>query len=473
MKSDSIKVDFIGQSADGVTGSCYLVNFGEKKILLDYGLFQSSNIVENYKINHARKKGFKPKEIDYIFISHANIDHCGAIPELFAKGCTAKVYVPEGNRELIKMMLIDSVKIMESDAEKLSKQRGMKATLLYTLDDVDAAIANFVELPIGERIEIDENLEVKYYHAHHIINAAQIVLYFGGEIEKRLCYTGDIGSPTIYKPYLHDIEFPHEYCDILIGESTYGADKRNHSVRDRKKDDEKLESYIEDVCIHSCGKMLIPVFAMDRLQNILTELYLIFGEKDFHVPIVIDTPLGTNVTNLWKDIIPVDKELWDKVIHWENIRFVTDWNDSVGYQESDEPMVILSSSGMLTNGRSVSWAKKLLVKANCCIAFCGYSSEDSLASKIKNSKDYKKIEIEGRKYKNECKVIILNSFSSHACRSELVEAYTERYNYGKLYLVHGDEDAKLSIAEEVNRINGDNGKTCRAIVGCIGGAARM
>lgn len=473
MKNDSVKVDFIGQSADGVTGSCYLISFKDKKILLDYGLYQSSNIVDNYKINHSRKKELKPKEIDYIFISHANIDHCGAIPELFARGCDAKVYIPKGNRELIKMMLLDSVKIMESDAEKLTKQRGMKAVPLYTVDDVSSAMANFIELPFGERTEICDGLDVRYYNAHHIINAAQIMLYFDCGIEKRLCYTGDIGSPTIYKPYISDIEFPHEYCDILIGESTYGADKRNHSVRDRKKDDEKLESYIEDVCINSCGKLLIPVFAMDRLQNILTELYLIFGENDFHVPIVIDTPLGINVTNLWKDIIPKDNDLWDKVIHWENIRFVSDWNDSVGYQESDEPMIILSSSGMLTNGRSVSWAKKLLPRGNCCIAFCGYSSEDSLASKIKNSKDYKKIEIEGRKYKNECKVIILNSFSSHACRSELVEAYSERYNYGKLYLVHGDEDAKLSVAEEVNRINGNKGKTCRAIVATIGGTARM
>ncbi|MBO5969814.1 MAG: MBL fold metallo-hydrolase [Clostridia bacterium] len=446
-----IKVEFLGRSATDVTQSCYQVTSENHTILLDYGLYQDQNPIENYKVNHTRIKEVRPRKLDYIFISHANIDHCGALPELYRRGCTAKIIVPSGNKDLIHLMLKDSAKIMAADAEKLKKIYKMKAYPLYTEDDIAECMEHMEEFPFGEDIDLG-GMSFRFYPAHHIVNAAQIYLEFQVEngAPKRILYTGDIGSPSIDKLYVEPFAYPQGHIDLVIGESTYAGDQRVHQVRDREKDKEKIRTIVKETCLESGGKVLFPVFALDRLQVILTVLYEVFGDNpDFKIPIVVDTPLGISVCQMWEDLIPCGRELWDKVMKWDNIRFTTAWEESIEHQKSKGPMIILASSGMCTNGRSVVWVKNLLASEQNHICFCGYSAEGSLAAKIKEgSSKNPTLQVEGRNVPNRAKITSLFSFSSHACRSELMQYYSG-LRYGKLCLVHGDQDDKLAFGMEL------------------------
>lgn len=472
-KKKKITIEFLGRSSSDVTQSCYKITTDEKTILLDYGLYQGTNIVDNYKVNHSRYKGLRPKEIDCILISHANIDHCGALPWLYAHGCTAPVYIPKGNRELILTMLYDSAKIMASDALKLTKNH-MDATPLYVEADIKKLESFFVECDFGKTYFLDDNTSFKMISAGHIVNSAQIILYCKeGEQVKRLVYTGDIGSPIIDRPYVVPYESP-EFADILIGECTYSAETRGHNIRDRRKDIEKIMAVVNTACIENHSRVLFPVFSMDRLQTILTVLYEIYGDDpEFKIPIVIDTPLGIKVTKLWESIICKDEDLWQRVMNWKNIVMVELWEDSAGLQESSTPCIVLASSGMCTNGRSVAWCKRLLPDPHAHICFCGYSSEESLAQKIKDGKNNKFIEIEGSRVRNLCGITSLFSFSSHASRQELLELYGERLNYGTLCLVHSEFESKNSFAEDVRKKLSASGKSSRVIAVQDGYSTRM
>lgn len=463
MNKKGIKVEFLGRSASEVTQSCYKVSCSECTILLDYGLYQGANILDTYRVNHEKMKGLRPKDIDFILISHANIDHCGALPWLFAHGCTAKVYIPRGNRDLIFTMLYDSAKIMLSDSLKLSKHN-MNSTPLYDENDIKKLESFVEEIDFGKVVKLTDNVSFKMISAGHIVNSSQIVLYYDeGELVKRIVYTGDIGSPVIERPYVAKYEYP-EYADLLIGECTYSSGLRVDKASDRAKDIEKIKAIVQSTCIDNKSRVLLPVFSMDRLQTILTVLYQIYGDDPcFRVPVVIDTPLGAKVTKLWDSIIYKDQMLWQKVIGWRNIVMLDLWDDSMAFQASNQPCIVLASSGMCTNGRSVAWCKRLLPDEKAHICFCGYSADGSLAQRIKDGKKNKYIEIEESYVPNRCGVTSLFSFSSHACRNDLLDLYGEKLNYGTLCLVHSEMESKKEFAVAVKDRLADSGRSSKVV----------
>lgn len=462
-KEKKIKVEFLGKSSNEVTQSIYKISMNDYTLLLDYGLYQCQDPVDNYKINHTRIKGIKPKEINYIFISHANIDHVGALPFLYRNGCTATTYIAKGNYDLLKIMLADSFKIMETEAIKLSNKHHIKASSLYNEEDIAACLSHIQECDFNQKIQVNDDISVEFISAHHIINSAQILLQLNNNgVIKRITYTGDIGSPVIPKPYILPFKAP-DFCDLLIGECTYSGDARNHHVRDRAKDLEKIETIVNTTCIENKGKVLFPVFSLDRLQSILTMLYQLYSSNpDFKIDIVIDTPLGIKITDLWEDILQIDNQLWSEVINWKNIKYAKTWEDSLCCQHSQDPMIILASSGMCTNGRSVAWVKNLLPGSKNFICFCGFSSEDSLASKIKNGKDNKFIHVEGKPVANRCNVITLFSFSSHACQEELLNLYST-LNYITICLVHSESKSKIAFAEKLKEKLSKENKSAKVV----------
>lgn len=449
MKKNNISIKFVGESATDVTGSCHMITFNKRNLLLDYGLFQDNNILNSYKINHKKIKGLKYKNIDYVFISHMNIDHFGKLPELYHNGCNAEVFIPKNTKELMRIMLLDSLKIMDGDSEFLKRKYGISANPLYSEEDIERCLEHTHECDFNKKMTISEDISVKFISAGHIINSAQIILYLkNGNIIKKIGYTGDIGSRVIDHKYVEHLT-ELEQVDVLIGECTYSKKGRPNKSSDREKDREKLECVINQSCIEKKSKVLIPVFSLDRLETILTEIYYIYGnDKEFKIPIIIDTPLGIKIYKLWSSIIDKDKELWNNILNWENVKLSDEWSDSLIYQNSSEPMIILASSGMCNAGRSVAWAKKLLPNSNSYICFCGYSSSETLATKIKDGKKNKVILIEGEKIPNKCGVISLFSFSSHMCHDELIDYYTS-VQYNKLYLVHSDFGYKALFTNEL------------------------
>lgn len=459
--TNNIKVECLGKSASEVTQSIYQLTALGKRIILDYGLYQCSSPVDSYKVNHSVIKEIDPKKIDYIIISHSNIDHCGALPVLYGRGCTAPIYVARGNKAIIRLMLYDSAKIMESDSKKLEAS-GMNACPLYGPAEIERCLTFMFERDFDEEFSLCHGIMCEFTHAGHIVASAQIRLTFNFDgLVKRVHYTGDIGSPYIGKYYVHRLEAPDK-CDLLIGECTYSGEKRKHSLKDREKDLEKIEAIIGRLAESGKGKILIPVFALDRLQMMLTLVHDIYERRGFEIPVVVDTPLGASICDIWGDVIEEDQDAWDSVLDWHKLYFTGDFEDSKSWRESDRPAVVLASSGMCTNGRSVAWVKKLLPDADSHVIFCGYSAEDTIAQKIKDDKDNRFIKIDGQILANKCGITILNSFSSHACREELMSVY-RKAQYNRLVLVHSDFDSKCVFAEELRGHLADDGRTSRVV----------
>mgnify|MGYP000846725105 CR=1 FL=1 len=447
---NKIKISFVGKNSDEVTGSMILIEFDGHKVLLEAGLYQSESLLSDYKEN-TRKFSFKPSEIEYIFICHNHADHILLLPRLYAQGCKAKIIVPKGIISLFQVMALDSAYILKRDTETIARRYNKIVTPVYTEDDVNTTLPYFQEYDINEKIILDENISFQFIPSGHIINACQLKLWINnGNHVSTIGYTSDIGNIVIPKYYTTQFE-PIDKCQLLIGETTYADNLRSVDSKDRDKDLEKIYSIIDTVCCDNKHKVLIPVFALDRVQNILTILYNMFGkDKSFKIPVVIDSPLAVKITKLYKDLLidNDDLKLYNQVMNWENIKFVEEYEDSKYYQDSKEPMIILSCSGWLNAGRSRTWTKKLLPDAQSYIIFVGYSSEGSLSYRIKHGKVTKTITIDGKAYPNRCNVIDLKSFSSHMQYNQLLDYYSD-VQCDKIALVHGDFKAKCEFAKEL------------------------
>ena len=187
-------IQFLGNSAIDVAGSVNLFRFKKYCLLLDAGWAQGFDIMTSYRQNKDTVKKIKSKEIDYIILSHAHLDHHGLCPALYAKGCHAHIYAPQGSIPFIKLMWEDSLKIHLQDCLKLQRKHGIKANPLYSLIDIDKALNRIVEIPYNVPYQINEDITLTYYPAGHIIHSAQVYLEFKeGNIFKRVGYTGDIG----------------------------------------------------------------------------------------------------------------------------------------------------------------------------------------------------------------------------------------------------------------------------------------
>ena len=443
---EKVNIEFIGKSSDGVTGSMYYITFNDKQILLEAGLYQTSgdDILKQYKVNHRNYK-VPFSDLDAVIISHQHQDHWGLVPYLFARGYRGDVYIPKGSKALARIMFEDSLKIFESDRVKIEKRYGANATPLYTQEDIEMALGHLVELPFGEDIVLFDDLTVRYYRASHIVNAAQVHMTFKlGETTKSLGFTGDIGS-NIEKDYI----LPYEslpYSDIVLAECTYGGSHKTHKQKDRDKDIEKIKCVIDQCCQHDTQKVVFGTFSLNRLQDILTTLYKIYGDDEtFATPVIVDAPLGMKISNIWDKLVEKDKELWQKVMAWKNIVWVETYEESQQWQKLKTSQVVVSSSNFLKNGRIVSWLKSVLPNENARIMLCGYAGDkESVAYQIQHCKKW--VTIDGERVRSRANVMQLTSFSSHACRSELLERYTAM-QYNKIYLVHSESDGKQEFAK--------------------------
>lgn len=462
-EKDKIQINFIGQSASEVTGSCVWVKTPHIEFLIECGLYQGSgDILEEYKINNAPFE-FKPKNISYVFAAHNHGDHILRMPLLCKRGLDAPIIMPEGSTPIAQILMEDSAKIMSVDAGTLSKQYGRDYAPIYTQEDVDRCVSMIHEYPIGEIIQLDEYIKFRYIPSGHILNSAQIELFITeGNITKVIGYTSDIGNIHIDRYYTNTFE-PIKRANILIGETTYGGEERIATQKIRNKDLEKLKSVIENTCLIDRGRVLIPCFANSRSQEMLTHLFDLFGEDPlFNVPILFDTPMGIRVCEAYRDLLDgEDADKWERVLQWKNIHFITDPTESKMWQNDGNPAVIIASSGMMTHGRSRAYAKVLLNDTRNVIVFCGFSVNNSLASIIKEGK-VKTIKLGGKRIPNRCRVIDLHSFSSHMQKDDLLKYYSN-IDCEKILLVHGEMDGKLGFAKELEKAISKNNKTAKVV----------
>lgn len=460
---DKIKVSFVGTNATDVTGSCIHIQLPDCQILLECGLYQSNNTYEDYKINN-RRFDFKPKDIDYIFVNHAHIDHIGLIPKLYAQGCKAKIISLKGISKLFSIMGADSAFIMSRDVEMFEKKYGKSFSPIYTKNDVENSLQYFEEYGFGEKIKLSDSIEFCFKPSGHIICSGQLELWLTeNNHTKKIVYTSDLGNISIPKYYTEKFQ-PINKANLVIAESTYSDEKREVKPKDRDKDLEKIKSVIGTVCIQNKHKVLIPIFALDRCQNLLTFLYDIFGkDESFDIPVLIDSPLAIKLTRLYTQLLDEEQlEKFNEVLSWKNVVFVNEYEDSKNYQKSRLPMIVLSASGFMTAGRSRQWAKCLLPDSMSHILFCGYSSESSLAGKIKNCRTQKTITIDGKAVSNRCNITDLKSFSSHIQKDDMLKYYSD-INCDKIALVHGDFKAKCIFGKELQEKISSKNKTSKVI----------
>lgn len=465
--NNNITVSFVDSpSANDVTGSCIYVKTPNHNILLECGLHQTNDKYQDYLVNNRKIKEFKPKDIDLIFVLHNHGDHSLLVPRLFKNGCEAGVVMPELNKSVYEKMLADSAHISERDILVINEQHNKNYKPLYDLGDVNKTLEHTLEFPVNEKIKIDEEISFKLIPSGHLLGACQLVLYITvNGITKVLGYTSDIGNNSVENHFVGKFEPINEYCNLVIGESTYGnRPDVKINRKERKNDIDKLRSIIDTQIRDMKGRVIIPSFAQSRCQQLALLVYELYRDnKEFQPKVYIDSPLAIQIFKEYKDLLSgEEKELYDELMNWENLVFVKETEDSKSLVESNEPCLILTTNGMATIGRVLNHLRKCVPNPNATILFAGYSSENSLASALKN-KNTRKVSINGTECVCRCSIYSLKSFSGHAMFSQLLSYYSG-LRTDKIILHHGSDEAKLGLKNALEKELEKQCKSTRVVV---------
>jgi metallo-beta-lactamase family protein len=465
LKDDGIVVSFVDEPAsEQVTGSMIYIKTSTHNIIVEAGLSQTNNVKEDYLTNNRKFKEFKPKDIDIIFTNHDHADHILGIPRLFRDGCNGAVVIPEKSKMIQKIMYEDCVKINEKEIEVLNAQNGTKYKPLYTMTDVQKTLEHTIEKPIGEVVYIDDTLSFKYIPSGHLLHGCQLLLYITeNNTKKTILITSDIGSDKVKNRYVGQLEYV-EKADVVIMESTYGnRPELKIREKERKNDYDKLQSVI-DTQVHDLNsRVVIPVFAQSRAQVIATMIYELYKDKEWQPKVYIDSPLSIRIFNAYYELLEgEDKEIFDKLMEWDNLIFVKEAEDSIALVESNEPCVILSTNGFCTTGRIRHHLKRVIPDPNATILFCGYASPDSLGGILRDPKR-KSITIDQKNYTCRCSVYNLKSLSGHAMFETLLN-YGASISCSKLILHHGDKEKKEMLASALKKELEKRCKSTRVVI---------
>ena len=458
---------FIGKASEEVTGSQYLVRYGNCQILLECGLHQSgsNSYLDSYKIN-SEKFQFKPSEIDYLFVAHPHIDHCGLIPRLVKEGFHGKIIATQNTAMIMKPLLLNSCYILNDEARFLSKKYKREYKPLYDEPDVYTAM-RLVDAYSEYNViyKLNDSVSFQWLKNAHCIGAAQLQLILNSNGKSRkILYTSDIGALNTNNHYLPNTEIPQMFNDIVIMESTYGDDKRE-TKKTRNFDVEHLKVSINTV-LERHGTVLLPCFSFSRTQELLTTLYDIYGKDDsFRADVIVDSKLSCEISKLYSSVLDgEDLTKWEAVCNWNNVRFISEKIDSQNCIADPTPKIVISSSGFCTNGRIVNYLRQYLKDPNSMVIFSGYAGDNPtyLSYRIKNYRDHRYISINKEQVANKADCVVLSTFSSHASHNDLIK-YGSSLNTNKLILVHGSVQGKACLSEKLKDAISKNDKTYRVM----------
>lgn len=458
---------FTGKSSEDVTGSQFLVKFGDSQCLLECGLHQSASndYLDSYKINSEKFK-FKPSEIDFVFVNHTHIDHIGLIPRLVKEGFCGKIITTGKTAKIMKPLLLNSCAIIQDEARILSKRYKREYKPLYEEEDVYKTLSLIETYDTYNTVfQLNDNISFQWFYNSHCIGAAQLQLILkDGTKTKRVLYTSDLGALRTNNHYVPNTEIPSSFQDVVIMESTYGLAKRNVKKK-RSFDIAHVKAAVETV-LERKGTVIFPCFSFSRTQEILTTLYEIFiHDNSFDAPIYIDSKLSCDISELYFDLLKgLDRKKWEEICAWDNVHFIKEKPESLSCVSDGTPKIIISSSGFCTNGRVVDYLKKYLRDRNSMIIFSGYAGDNPsyLSYRIKNYRDHKFIKINKEMIPNRADCITLSTFSSHANFDDLV-TFGSSLNTNKVVLVHGSQEAKKCLSEKLADVISKNDKTYRVV----------
>jgi len=446
-----MKLVFSG-AAHEVTGSKHYLEAAGKHILVDCGMEQGKDLFENQEIPA------NAADIDYVFLTHAHIDHSGLLPLLYAQGFTGSIITTEATYQLCQIMLLDSAHIQEFEAEwrnRKGKRAGAEPVVpLYTTDDANGVLKHFVSCRYEEIIDICDGIKIRFIDAGHLLGSASIEIWITEDgTTKKIVFSGDIGNTD--QPIIKDPQYIEE-ADYVVMESTYGD--RSHGER---PDYIKELTDVIQKTLDRGGNVVIPSFAVGRTQEMLyfirqiKEEGLIKNHDGFEV--YVDSPLAVEATNIFNRNVPgyYDDEamaLIDKGINpikFPNLKTAVSSEDSIAINSSTTPKVIISASGMCDAGRIRHHLKHNLWRPECTILFVGYQSEGTLGRALIEGAE--EVKLFGETINVQAEIRSLAGISGHADSEGLmkwISAFKQKPQ--RVFIVHGEDEVTDIFAARIH-----------------------
>ncbi|MFP8489742.1 MBL fold metallo-hydrolase RNA specificity domain-containing protein [Gracilimonas sp. Q87] len=425
--STSIKIHFLGASGT-VTGSKYLIQTPDKNLLIDCGMFQG---IKKLRELNWQQLPAKASSIDLVLLTHGHLDHSGFLPRLVKMGFKGSILGTAPTLDIAEIILRDSAKIQEEDAERANKDGFTKhnpAEPLYNISDAEKAINRFQKQQEAEWIEIDDNIKARFQYNGHIIGATFIEIDLHG---KRFVFSGDIGRPD--DALLRDPKKP-ESADILFMESTYGDQK--HIEEDTSG---KLKQLIDETTQNG-GTLIIPSFAVERAQLLMYLIWQLHKKEliPASLPVILDSPMGARALTTfikfpdWHKL--TEKDYADMT---DRIHIVESYKETWKIIEDTSPKVIIAGSGMVTGGRVLTYLKQYLDREETTVLLAGFQAEGTRGRQLLDGAE--EIKFYGKYYQVKARVDILDGLSAHADQTELLDWLSEiKKKPEHVFLVHGE-----------------------------------
>jgi len=421
-----VRVNFLGASGV-VTGSKFLIETSEKNILIDCGMFQG--LKELRELNWVNLP-VDVENIDVVLLTHGHLDHVGYLPRLQKQGFQGRIIGTAPTLAIAEIILKDSAKIHEEEAEKANKEKYTKhhpALPFYTAREAEKTIKMFQVEMHDKWIKLSENISYRFQYNGHIIGATFIELDISG---KRFVFSGDIGRTNDY--LLDDPKRP-EWADFLFVESTYG--NKQHP----EEDVETMLSNLIKETIHKKGNLIIPSFAVERLQTLMYILWKLYKVNRIpNIPIFIDSPMGNNVLDVFKNF-----PKWHKLSDADYRAMCNHVNIIQSYKETWETIddkrskIVIAGSGMVTGGRVLTYLKQLIDEPSTTVLLVGYQAEGTRGRQLLEG--VHEIKFFGKYYPVKATVKLLESLSAHADQEDLLNWMSNIKNIPeKVYLIHGE-----------------------------------
>jgi metallo-beta-lactamase family protein len=445
------KLTFLG-AAQNVTGSSYLLEANGAKLLVDCGMFQEREL----QAKNWQDFPFPPGSLQSVLLTHAHLDHSGLLPKLVRDGFRGRVYCTDATAEITQIMLLDSAKLQEEDAqnkrkrhEKEGRRGAHPETPLYTSEDAQAVFPLLSPVRYGEPISLADGVEAIFRDAGHVLGSAMIEVTANMEGNMRtLVFSGDVGrwdTPILADPTLFS------QADYIVLESTYGD-----RLHDKQKDVEEILAGVIIRTQRAGGNLIIPSFALERSQEILYHLNRLFMQDRIpHLVVFLDSPMAASVTEIFRRHPELfDEEAADFIrrngspFDFPNLRLVRSVDESKTLNYIKGTVIIIAGSGMCTGGRIKHHLAYNISRPESTVLFVGYQAEGTLGREIVNGA--KEVRILGQNHRVKANIAQMGGFSAHADRDELLRWLS---GFQKppthLFVTHGELQTAQSFADLV------------------------
>jgi metallo-beta-lactamase family protein len=442
--SPNLSIQFLG-AAGTVTGSKTLIKAGDKKYLVDCGMFQG--------LKQLRELNWQPlpvdaSEIDAVILTHAHIDHTGYLPRLVQEGFNGPIYCSAPTADITEVLLLDSAKIQEEDAEYANRKGHTKhkpAKPLYSVEDAKKTIPMLTSQPEDEWKYLAEGIQFRLQNNAHIIGATHVdVEVFG----KRIIFSGDIGR--IDDPML-DLPDRPEQADYLVVESTYG-DRIHPNINTEQQFREIFQKVSE-----RNGIMIVPSFTVDRAQDFMYLFWKLEQKKDIpNIPIYLDSPMGLDVSKVFNKYHrwhKLGEKTFDEV--FRNTKMVRSFKETKQLSEDRRPKIIIAGSGMMNGGRVLTYLKRHLGNPESTIIIPGYQAEGTRGRRIHDGA--KEVKIHGEYYTVRAHIEDVRTMSSHADQAQIINWLSGlKKKPACVFINHGESKSSTALKEKIQEHFGWN-----------------